>query len=90
MIHWDRLFRHRKRMMEDLDQDIRDYVERETQDNIERGLPPEEARYAALRKSGSHGQCFPVRGLFSTAISKGNLTSSIGMGHATTDRCSDN
>ncbi len=43
----------RKRMMEDLDQDIRDYIERETQDNIERGLPPEEARYAALRKFGN-------------------------------------
>jgi putative ABC transport system permease protein len=40
-------------MMEDLDQDIRDYIERETQDNIERGLPPEEARYAALRKFGN-------------------------------------
>jgi predicted permease len=43
----------RKRMMEDLDQDIRDYIERETQDNIERGMPPDEARYAALRKFGN-------------------------------------
>jgi predicted permease len=40
-------------MMEDLDQDIRDHIEMETQDNIERGMPPEEARYAALRKFGS-------------------------------------
>ena len=40
-------------MMEDLDQDIRDFIERETQDNIERGMPPEEARYAALRKFGN-------------------------------------
>ena len=40
-------------MMEDLDQDIRDFIERETQDNIERGLPPDEARYAALRKFGN-------------------------------------
>jgi putative ABC transport system permease protein len=40
-------------MMEDLDQDIRDYLERETQDNIERGMSPEEARYAALRKFGN-------------------------------------
>jgi predicted permease len=45
--------RRRKRMMEDLDQDIRDHIEMETQDNIERGMPPEEARYAALRKFGS-------------------------------------
>ncbi len=33
----------RKRVLEDLDQDIRDHIERETQDNIERGMPPEEA-----------------------------------------------
>jgi predicted permease len=48
-----RLFSRRKRMMEDLDQDIRDFIERETQDNIERGMPPEEARYTALRKFGN-------------------------------------
>ncbi len=45
--------RRRKRMMEDLDRDIRDHIERETQDNIERGMPQEEARYAALRKFGN-------------------------------------
>jgi putative ABC transport system permease protein len=49
---WTQFFR-RKRMMEDLDQDIRDFIERETQDNIERGMSPEEARYAALRKFGN-------------------------------------
>ena len=53
MSRWARFFTRRKRMMEDLDQDIRDYIERETQDNIERGMPPEEARYAALRKFGN-------------------------------------
>ena len=53
MSHWARLFSRRKRRMEDLDQDIRDYIERETQDNIERGMPPEEAHYAALRKFGN-------------------------------------
>jgi predicted permease len=45
--------KRRKRMMQDLDQDIRDFVERETQDNIERGMSPDEARYAALRKFGN-------------------------------------
>jgi putative ABC transport system permease protein len=45
--------RRRKRMLEDLEQDIRDHIERETQDNIERGMPLEEARYAALRKFGN-------------------------------------
>jgi len=42
-----------KRMMEDLNRVIRDYIERERQDNIDRGLTPEEARYAALRKFGN-------------------------------------
>jgi len=45
--------RRRKRMLEDLEQDIHDHIERETQDNIERGMPPEEARYAAARKFGN-------------------------------------
>jgi predicted permease len=48
-----RFFSRRMRMMEALDQDIRDFIERETQDNVERGMPPEEARYAALRKFGN-------------------------------------
>jgi predicted permease len=43
----------RKRILNDLDQDIRDHVEMETQDNIARGMSPEEARYAALRKFGN-------------------------------------
>ena len=43
----------RKRMMEDLDQDIREHIEMETQDHIERGMSAEEARYAALRKFGN-------------------------------------
>jgi len=45
--------KRRNRMLEDLDEDIRDHIERETQDNIERGMAPEEARYAALRKFGN-------------------------------------
>ena len=53
MSFWNWLLRRRERMMEDLDQDIRDFIERETQDNIDRGMPPEEARYAALRKFGN-------------------------------------
>ncbi len=53
MSRWARFFRRRERMMEDLDQEIRDFIERETQDNIARGMSPEEARYAALRKFGN-------------------------------------
>ena len=45
--------KRRKRMLEDLDQDIRDHIERETQDNIERGMSAEEAHYAAIRKFGN-------------------------------------
>jgi predicted permease len=40
-------------MLQVLDQDIRDHIERETQDNIERGMGPEDARYAATRKFGN-------------------------------------
>ncbi len=36
-----------------LDDEIRDHIERETQENIERGMPAEEARNAALRKFGN-------------------------------------
>lgn len=43
----------RQRMLADLDRDIRDHLERETQDNLERGMPPHKARYAALRKFGN-------------------------------------
>jgi len=53
MSSWDRIFNRRKRMMEHLDEDIHDFIERETQDNIERGMPPEEAHSAALRKFGN-------------------------------------
>jgi predicted permease len=40
-------------MLEGLDEDIREHIARETQDNIERGMLPEEASYAAMRKFGN-------------------------------------
>jgi putative ABC transport system permease protein len=40
-------------MLVDLDQEIRDHIEIATQENIDRGMSPEEARYAALRKFGN-------------------------------------
>src|SRR4029077_9161300 len=43
----------RKRMLQQLDDEIREHIETETQDNIERGMSPEEARYAAVRKFGN-------------------------------------
>jgi predicted permease len=36
-----------------LDDEIRDHIERETRDNIEHGMPPHEARAAALRAFGN-------------------------------------
>jgi len=41
-----------KRALDDLDQDIRDHIERETQDNIEKGIAPEEARRRAMLAFG--------------------------------------
>ncbi|HLY43491.1 MAG TPA: ABC transporter permease [Terracidiphilus sp.] len=43
----------RKRMLADLEEAIREHLESETQDNIDRGMSPDEARYAALRKFGN-------------------------------------
>ena len=43
----------RRRMLKDLDQDIRDHIAIETQENIERGMSPDEARTWALRKFGN-------------------------------------
>src|SRR5258706_353062 len=42
-----------RRMLESLDDDIRDHIERETRDNLDRGLAPEEARRQALLKFGN-------------------------------------
>ena len=43
----------RNRMLKELEEDIREHIERETQDNIERGMTPEEARHAAMQKFGN-------------------------------------
>ena len=43
----------RRRMEADIDRDIRDHIEMETRENIERGMAPSEARAAALRKFGN-------------------------------------
>ncbi len=41
------------RLLNDLDQEIREHIELATQENIDRGMPPQEARHAALRKFGN-------------------------------------
>jgi hypothetical protein len=45
--------RRERRELEGLDAEIRDHLERETRENIERGMSEKEARYAALRKFGN-------------------------------------
>src|SRR5215467_8178495 len=45
--------RRGKKMLHGLEDDIREHIERETQENVERGMLPEEARYAAVRKFGN-------------------------------------
>ncbi|MGD0303999.1 MAG: ABC transporter permease [Candidatus Acidiferrales bacterium] len=43
----------RDKMLHELERDIREHIERETQDNIDRGMTPDEARFAAIRKFGN-------------------------------------
>lgn len=43
----------RRRALSGLQDDIRDHLDRETRDNIERGMSPADARAAALRKFGN-------------------------------------
>ena len=43
----------RRSALNDLENDIRDHLDRETQENIERGMTPDAARLAALRKFGN-------------------------------------
>lgn len=42
-----------KRFLDDLDQEIHEHIELATQENIDRGMTPAEARYAARRKFGN-------------------------------------
>jgi putative ABC transport system permease protein len=42
-----------KRLLQELDREIREHIELATQDNIDRGMTPEEARHEAFRKFGN-------------------------------------
>src|ERR1700753_915522 len=46
-------WRRRKRLLQSLDLDIDDHIDRETADNIDRGMDPQAARSAALRSFGN-------------------------------------
>jgi predicted permease len=45
--------KRRRRVLDTLDDDIRDHIERETRDNLDRGMAPEEARRQAILKFGN-------------------------------------
>ena len=47
------MIRRRRRALDDLDQDIREHLARETEENIARGMSPEEADASARRAFGS-------------------------------------
>jgi putative ABC transport system permease protein len=51
-MHWTRFF-HRRTLGAQRARELRSYLEIETDENIARGLSPEEARYAARRKLGN-------------------------------------
>jgi hypothetical protein len=42
-----------RRVLESLEDDIHDHIERETRDNLDRGMAPEEARRQALLSSAT-------------------------------------
>jgi predicted permease len=44
-----------RRALDSLDDDIRDHIERETRENVERGMPPDEARRQAMLTFGNVG-----------------------------------
>jgi putative ABC transport system permease protein len=44
---------HRPKPVEDLEEEIRSHLEMEEQENLESGMPPEEAHFAALRRFGN-------------------------------------
>ena len=48
---WSRFFR-RRRWDEERARELESYLEMETDENVARGLPPDEARDAARRKLG--------------------------------------
>ncbi|HEV2914607.1 MAG TPA: ABC transporter permease [Pyrinomonadaceae bacterium] len=56
----------REAVIEDIDEELRLHVELEMESNIERGMPPEEARRAALRSFGNMGRikdmAYEIRG----------------------------
>src|SRR5262245_55801776 len=63
MMEWFNILRARLRalfrresVLQDIEEELRFHVEMETETNIERGMPPDEARAAALKSFGNLGR----------------------------------
>src|SRR6267378_7262648 len=50
--HRFRALFHKKKLDAQMDDEMRSHIEMQTQENIDSGMNPEEARYAALRQFG--------------------------------------
>jgi putative ABC transport system permease protein len=50
---WSDAMKRGRRALDSLEADIRDHIERETADNLDRGMPPDEARRQALLTFGN-------------------------------------
>ena len=53
------LFRNRS-LEQELDEEVREHVEMQVEENLRKGMSPEEARYAALRSFGGVDQAKEV------------------------------
>ena len=73
--------RLRRRALENLEQDIRNHIEHETRDNIDRGMAPEEARQAAIRKFGNIALVTEDTRAVWTSVRLGQLRAHAGVGH---------
>ena len=50
---WLRSLLRRDRLDAELDEELRDHIDRQIEDNMFRGMSPEEARVAAMRRFGN-------------------------------------
>jgi len=60
-----------KRRLDGLEEEIREHIERETEDNIERGMTPEEARQGMVVRQG---MAFDMAGIVAGLVAALGLT----------------
>jgi hypothetical protein len=69
------LFR-KARLEQQLDDDVRAHLEMLTEENLRRGMNPEEARYAALRQFGNVSSMKEAASVGASASSKNSIRTS--------------